>query len=336
MKVYPERLQQQLKQISPVYLVWGDEPLTSGESCDLIRRAVLASGEVERLRYQVDPQFEWAELHDQVQSLSLFTPFRLIELHFDKAPDKSSTAPLKELLDHQPSDICLLLSCPQLSKAQQNQAWYQAVDSKGVIVPIYAPIGPQLNQWVTRRLQSRQVKSIPGLVELIQHYYEGNLLALSQAIDAIAMRWPDQLPTLAVIESGMDQSSHFSHHQLVDALFDTSLQRARHIARQLYLEGEDLTLVTWLTDKDLQLISQLQTTPGQSSLLFNQHRVWRNRQGLLLQAAKRLNRDQVRRARLLLADIDKANKSFEPEQGWLKLEQLMLTLSDAKWQFVHE
>ena len=45
MKIYPEALQGHLeKQLAPIYLVFGNEPLVVQECCDLIRQRVKAAG----------------------------------------------------------------------------------------------------------------------------------------------------------------------------------------------------------------------------------------------------------------------------------------------------
>ena len=62
-KLRPEQLSQALsKQLAPIYLVSGDEPLLIQEACDAIRQAARNTGFSERELYHVDNNFEWGQL----------------------------------------------------------------------------------------------------------------------------------------------------------------------------------------------------------------------------------------------------------------------------------
>ena len=81
MKLNATQLQRQLAEgLAPVYVVSGDEPLLCGESEDQIRRACRAAGSEERLVFHVDRSFDWSQVREAGNSLSLFAQKRLIEL----------------------------------------------------------------------------------------------------------------------------------------------------------------------------------------------------------------------------------------------------------------
>ena len=68
------------KNLAPVYLLFGQEPLLVEESVDLIRSAAHEQGFVERTRFTLEAGFDWASLTQSSQSLSLFSQQRLLEL----------------------------------------------------------------------------------------------------------------------------------------------------------------------------------------------------------------------------------------------------------------
>src|SRR5690606_30820908 len=81
MKLNAAQLQRQLRDgLAPVYVVSGDDPLLCGESADLIRQACRDAGSEERLVFHIDRSFDWAQVREAGNSLSLFAQQRLIEL----------------------------------------------------------------------------------------------------------------------------------------------------------------------------------------------------------------------------------------------------------------
>ena len=73
MNVRPDQLKSVLKkQLYPVYLVSGDEPLQAMETTDLIRSSCREQGYAEREIFEVDASFEWQDFNDEAASMSLF------------------------------------------------------------------------------------------------------------------------------------------------------------------------------------------------------------------------------------------------------------------------
>lgn len=332
MKIYPNQLAGQLKQVAPVYLISGDEPLIVSESAHDIRQRILQSGNVERLRFNYDQEFSWDALFNHTQELSLFSPLKLIELSFNSAPDKAARDQLEQLLGELQSDICLLLTMPALKKNQQKQSWYQQIDQRGVIVSVYPPQGRQLQQWVRERLRRYQLQPEQALAERLIYYYEGNLLALNQTIEQLSLSYPNGTTELNEVEASLTQSGQFSQYQLVDAIWENDFARVQQIACQLKQEGEELTLFNWLMDKDLLVLSELKRGEAPANL-WKRYKVFSKRQDLLSKAATRLSRQQLQQARYQLAQLDLAIKTQFNQGGDQEFNQLLLILSPQQWSF---
>jgi len=81
LKLYANQLGASLKkQLAPVYLVFGEEPLQKLESLDEIRVAARNQGFTERQSYLLEAQLDWDSLFGEFNSLSLFSDRKLIEL----------------------------------------------------------------------------------------------------------------------------------------------------------------------------------------------------------------------------------------------------------------
>ena len=76
-----EQLDAQLaRQLAPLYVLHGDEPLLSLEAADAIRARARAAGYSERVVLLADRSFKWGELGAAGASMSLFGARQLIEL----------------------------------------------------------------------------------------------------------------------------------------------------------------------------------------------------------------------------------------------------------------
>ena len=77
MKIKAEQLEQTInKQLHPIYIISGDEPLLIQEASDTIRRFMPNKGIDERLRFVADAQFDWQDVLQENQALSLFAAQR--------------------------------------------------------------------------------------------------------------------------------------------------------------------------------------------------------------------------------------------------------------------
>ena len=69
-----------LKNLAPLYVVHGDEPLLALEAADAIRASARAKGYTERTVLTVDRYFDWSALRHASAGMSLFGDRKLIEL----------------------------------------------------------------------------------------------------------------------------------------------------------------------------------------------------------------------------------------------------------------
>ena len=66
--------------LKPLYVISGDEILLIQESVDALRAAARAEGYSEREVLTVEGRFDWGQLTESLQSLSLFGDRKIIEL----------------------------------------------------------------------------------------------------------------------------------------------------------------------------------------------------------------------------------------------------------------
>jgi DNA polymerase-3 subunit delta len=136
MKIRAEQLQSHLsKELLPVYVISGDEPLLAQESADAVRLAARNKGFSGREVFHGEGKFDWSQLHNEANALSLFAEKKIIEIRISngKPGDKGSKA-LCELCANPSPDNLLLVILPKLERSAQNSKWVKAVEAVGASV----------------------------------------------------------------------------------------------------------------------------------------------------------------------------------------------------------
>ncbi|WP_210444816.1 DNA polymerase III subunit delta, partial [Vibrio crassostreae] len=161
MRIFADRLSEQLaKQLSSVYLIFGNEPLLLQESREAIQKAAKQQGFEERHRFAIDSSLDWNQVYDCTQALSLFSSRQVIELELPESGVNAAIA--KELLaisEHIHSDILLILVGTKLTKAQESAKWFKALSNQGHWVSCLTPDVSRLPQFVQARC--RQIGLTP-------------------------------------------------------------------------------------------------------------------------------------------------------------------------------
>ncbi|TQI79442.1 DNA polymerase III delta subunit [Serratia fonticola] len=329
-RLYPEQLAAQLREgLRACYLLSGNEPLLLQESQDLIRQAAQQQQFTEHYSITLDSHTDWDAIFAICQAMSLFSSRQTLLLIL---PENGPTAPIGEQLLklagllHQ--DILLVLRGPRLTKAQENSAWFKALSTNGVLISCQTPEQAQLPRWVAQRAKSMQLELDDAANQLLCYCYEGNLLALSQALERLSLLHPDGKLTLPRVEQAVNDAAHFSPFHWLDALLAGKSKRAWHILQQLQQEDVEPVILLRTLQRELLTLLTLQrrmaTTPLRT--LFDQQKVWQNRRNLITQALQRLSGQQLQQAVHLLAQLEITLKKDYGQPVWPALETLSMLL----------
>ncbi|GKX53258.1 DNA polymerase III subunit delta [Budvicia aquatica] len=329
-RLYPEQLNAQLQEgLRSCYHLYGNEPLLLEESQDAIRHLASQQGFSEVFAFELNQQTDWDVIFSECQALSLFSSRKIFILQF---PENGINAALAEQLTKLSTllnpDILLILRGPRPTKAQENSEWFKALSNNSVYVSCLTPEQAHLPRWVAQRAKSLKLVIDDAAIQLMCYCYEGNLLALSQALERLSLLYPDGKLTLPRVEHAVNDAAHFTPYHWLDAIMAGKTKRALHILHQLRLEDtESLILIRTLQRELLQLLHlqrQMQQTPLRT--LFDRQKVWQNRRPLLTQALQRLTASQLTQAVALLTQLELTIKQDFGQSIWDGLESLMMLL----------
>jgi len=331
-RIYPEQLSAQLREgLRACYLLTGNEPLLLQESADAIRASAVAQGFEEHLSFTLDAQTDWDSLFVSCQSMSLFAQRQTLTLQFpENGPNAAIAEQLIKLAPLLHADILLICRMAKLSKAQENSAWFKTLSAHAVLVPCQTPEQAQLPRWVASRAKALKLDIDDAAVQLLCYCYEGNLLALSQALERLSLQWPDGKLTLPRVEAAVSDAAHFTPYHWVDALLGGKSRRALHILQQLEREESEVAILLRTLQRDLLTLLHLQRHQSQQPLrtLMDQQRIWQNRRNLFTEALQRLNAARLQQAIHLLMQIEITLKQDYGQSVWPQLQTLSMLIAN--------
>lgn len=341
MKIAFDQLSVQLKKkFSSIYLVAGDEPLLSQEACAQINDFAKKQGFSERHAYTVTHNFDWARLQESTSNLSLFSDKKLIELNLGNAKlGQTGGKQLKQLIENNTSDICLLLIADKLDTSQQNSSWCKAAIQQGVYVQIWPIQFHQLPAWIQQRAKQLALDLNSEATHLIAQMTEGNLLAAKQAIDLLSLSVDAGHPiTTTQVKTILADDSRYNVFECVDQLLQSNLTKVRHILTRLEQEEHGaIPLLVWAIARELrQLITMAEQIDSGATIqqALNQFKIWPKRKPIIQHALTQQNLSNLHYLLMDLSEIELICKGAQSGNAWQALHLFCINWCTQKRMFV--
>jgi DNA polymerase-3 subunit delta len=151
------------RDLRPLYILYGDEPLLVLEAADAIRAKSRQQGYSEREVLTVLPHFDWGQLLAAGGNMSLFGDKKLIDLRIPTGkPGKEGGAALQEWCKHLSADNMLLITLPELDWRDEKAVWFTTLVNAGIAIKLTAPPLAELPGWIAGRLRRQQQSSRSG------------------------------------------------------------------------------------------------------------------------------------------------------------------------------
>lgn len=332
MQVDSEQLAGQLKQgLAPLYLVHGEETLLALEAGDRIRAEARRQGYGERELMIAERGFEWGRLLASGATLSLFAARRLIEVHVAGAAAASEGAQaLAQYAAALPPDTLTLVTLPALEPRTRKSEWFMALDAAGVVVHARPVTAAALPAWLARRLAAQGHEADEETLALLAARVEGNLLAAHQEVQKLALLHPPGRLTRDQVGGAVLDVARYDVSALRETLLAGDAARAVRVLDGLQAEGEGLPLVVWAVAEEARGMLVVHESLARGlppPKAFELARVWRDRQGQVQRALRRLDRATLRGALSACARIDRIAKGVAQGDAWDELRAVAVLLA---------
>ena len=281
------------RELRPLYVLYGDEPLLVLEAADAIRAKARSAGYNEREVLTVLPQFDWGQLLAIGGNMSLFGDRKLIDLRIPNGkPGKEGSAELQRWCQNLSSDNLLLITLPELDWREEKAAWFSTLASAGVVVKLNAPPLAELPGWIAGRLRRQQQSAEPDSLKFIAERVEGNLLAAHQEIQKLALLHPAGKLSHEQIRDAVLNVARYDIEGLREALLIGDVARLTRTLDGLMQEGEAPPLVLWAMCEEIRALATIRAglDAGRPlDQLLKDAKVWGPRQVQVKKALQRLS-----------------------------------------------
>lgn len=327
----PEQLPQHLeRELAPLYVLHGDEPLLVIEAADLIRAAARKQGVTEREVLVVTQGFKWNQFGLASGNLSLFGEQKLVDLRIPTGkPGREGGEALqrmaKELDPH--GGVITLISLPQMDWASRKQAWFVAITDAGVTLECNAPDLAHLPQWIAGRLARQEQNAPREALTFIAEHVEGNLLAAHQEIQKLALLFGPGPLTLEQVADAVLNVARYDTEKLRTAVLEGDAVRCARLLDGLKGEGAAPPLVLWALTNEIRTLANLRGAIDAGQPIdgaMRAERVFGPRQALCKRAIPRLKAGVLRAALVHAARIDRMVKGLGKGDIWDEFLQLAL------------
>ena len=335
MQIRPEQLQRSLaKQLAPVYLIAGAEPLLVQESRDLVLGAARQHGYLERVVYEAGKNFDWAMLQSAGMEQSLFSIRKTIDLRLPSGkPGQSGGKALADWVKTSHPDVLLLVSCDEWDAASRKSRWASDVAKAGVLIEIWPVKAHELPAWIEQRMRSSGLQPERDAVGLLADLAEGNLLAAQQEIDKLVMFDPPGTVSAEMIRQSSANNSRFDAFRLGECVLAGRADDCVKVAAGLQRTGVAIQEVAGALSYQLGQLNAVYCAVhgGESeSVALDRLRVFKMTQPAFRQALRRLSGRQIGDSFRALALLDRQGKGRAAGDPWHTLNGLLLEMCSGE------
>ena len=330
MRLSTEQLPQQLARgLSPLYTIYGDEPLLALEAADRLRARARADGYSEREVLTAEQHFDWSQLRMSAQSQSLFASRRVLELRIPGGkPGADGSPALQDFCARLPAETITLVCLPGIDRRGQKSAWFAALEAAGTMVEAKPVVRSALPAWLAERLKAQQQHAGEETLEFIAERVEGNLLAAYQEVQKLALLFPPGKLEFEQVKDSVFDVARFDVFDLGAVLIAGDAQHFARVLDGLRGEGAAPPLVLWALAEEIRTLARLLAALAAGRPLpqaLRDARIWGPaRQSLMQRHLKRFTAAQTEAALMHAAAIDRMIKGLARGDVWDELLQLGL------------
>ena len=340
MKIKPDQLKSylqkslQTKQLSPIFIISGDEPLLSQEAADAVRSTARQLEFTERETFDIDARFDWNLVFNETNSLSLFSDKKILELRITsgKPGDKGSKA-LCELCENLNDSNLILVILPKLDKGAYQSKWMKTLESKGVHIQVWPVTPEQLPRWINQRLVQCGIEASQGAVDILADRVEGNLLAAMQEINTLKLLSLEGKVNADIMSTVVADSARYNLFSFVDKVLEGDAQSAAKALRGLENEGTEPLALLWAITRELRTLNKAshQVLLGNSKdKALKSAGVWDKRIPIFRKALSRLSPAHLRMLMHQAGAIDRGVKGLRQAVIWDELTTLVLSFAGSQ------
>ncbi|OGT41380.1 MAG: DNA polymerase III subunit delta [Gammaproteobacteria bacterium RIFCSPHIGHO2_12_FULL_37_34] len=317
------------KNLSPIYLIAGEDVLLKQDSMRIIQKAAKQAGFIEKIRLSIETD-SGEQLYNALYSSSLFSEKRLIELHLPSLSHQTIATILQEYVKNPSAQQLLLIHTGKIDTKTAKTTCYRAMEEYGIVIAIWPLSREQLLQWIHQKAKKYRLQFTPAAAHLLANFVEGNLIAAAQVIEKCYLLQPQNSIDENFIESILVDETQFTIFDYVDSIIAGNVSRSLHILSSLKLNNTEPTLIIWAIARELRLLNDISQQLKQGASfeeLFKKYHVLMRRQFSIKKFLSTFGAKDCNRFLLHITTIDRSIKGATLDNPWNQLQLLCLKMA---------
>ena len=180
-------------QLSPLWIIVGEEPLLAMEAGDALRFTAKELGYSERVVLAMSSVSDWSPLLDAVSSVSLFDDKKIIELRFlSSGPGVKGAKVLAQFAELVPQidSTVTVIHLTQTDYSTQKTTWFKNLAASGHVISCQPVSRAQYPAWIKERLRKQGQSMQEQALNFFAEQTEGNLMAAKQELMKLDLLYP--------------------------------------------------------------------------------------------------------------------------------------------------
>lgn len=302
------------------------------EAADMLRNAARAEGYTERVVLNANAVWNWSELFEHCQSMSLFADKKIVELRL--ASPKPGVKGAQALIDlaSLPLDGVVVLISMASDYSVKKLAWWKKLTAASTVVECDAVKARELPRFFIDRLARNAQTAEDEAVRILCERCEGNLLAAGQEVLKLSYRHPRGAHiTAADVEQTVSDVSRFDTENLLEAMAAADAAKAVRIVENLRAKAEPIPSLMWLITDEIRTLLKVRSLMDAGlakAAALERASIWSPvKKQRISNIVNRYSTKKLTSAMLLAADIDRISKGlFAAERDsdpWLEILSLV-------------
>ncbi|MAJ81194.1 MAG: DNA polymerase III subunit delta [Porticoccaceae bacterium] len=321
------------KNLSPIYIICGDEILLVEEALDLVCKAAKKQGFHERATFEPKLNIDWEQLHLETNTQSLFNEKKILIVRIpDGKPAIFGAEILIEISSKKHPDNLLLIILPKLDKPIRSSRWFKTISNNGSVTEISSIQPEEMCKWIKTRLTLEKIHADQIAIQTLADRVEGNLLAAAQEIEKIKLSAPRGPIDETFMMSLVSESARYSTAELTKNIFFGEAKIVHKILKRLREEGTKplpiLGSIIWNL-RALLAASERQKNGATAEISLRKSGVWEQNIGMMRSALDRISPAKLRMLLYQAGAIDRGEKGLRDAMVWDELMVFALSLAGS-------
>lgn len=330
MQIFATNLNQNLNiQDFKFFLIHGDEILQKTESLKKIKTFFKQKKYEEIEIFEINEEKKWESFFNSYNNLNLFSTKKIIEIRIEKSINKYSQKIINEIISNIPKDLIIIVTCNKLTQSEQKAKWFLNCTKLGLTINASNITKSKFPYWIKCRLNTLGINTSNDVINLLAYYFEGNLLACSQAIDKINLHYNKnnkELLTISNIKKYISDNARFKNFDLIEPMLIGDLNKILHILKCFEEQEHDPILILWIITNEIRtlikILHELETTKNSLEQITTKYGIWNSKIPIIKKAISKLTICKLENMLQKAANIDMIVKGITPDNSWNAIKSL--------------